>query len=86
MIAGKSWKGACVDAETVARTSLLSVTDWMLPVYKNARVLVISPALKLSAAEARSFWNLRNLHGWNLLEYCLDVCLLEEGKIVLECP
>ena len=50
-----SGKGAWVDTEPVSRTRLLSVPDWRFPVCKNARVLVISPALKLSAAEARSF-------------------------------
>jgi hypothetical protein len=45
-----------VDAEPVARTSLLSVLGWRLPVCKNARVLVISPALKLSAAESPEFF------------------------------
>ena len=52
---GKELEGAWVDVEPVARTSLLSVPDWRLPVCKNARVLIISPTLKLSAVEARSF-------------------------------
>ena len=50
-----SGKGSWVDAEPVARTSLLSVPDWRLPMCKNARVLVISPVLKLSATIVRSF-------------------------------
>ena len=58
---GKSWKGAWGslpprDTEPVARTRLVSVLDWRLSVRKNARVLVISPTLKLSAAGSPEFF------------------------------